>query len=262
MKHVFICLIALVMGACHSDPVRPQEPEEPQKPAKSLKQLRLDYADTDFQEVEYDTAGLPQHYVSQYLYIQGTGEVKRLEFTFKYGPDKRLYRLNGSDGSYTQYMYEGGLVAHAERYDQAGKPRSLVTLRYNTANQLTEMEEAFYADHRNVRSEYQYDANGNLSQLKLTERTGETAPWQPTFTFFYSGYDDKKNPENLWACDPLIPQIKLRQNNPGLEVVHDRVGETSRKQHTYTYSAEGYPLTRTTTAPGGTLTTRYNYVKH
>lgn len=262
MKQLLIAFTALVLGACHSDPVTPQKPDEPQQPVKALKKVRLDYADTDFQEAEYDTAGRPQHYVSQYLYIAGTGEVKRLEYTFKYGADQRLYRLNGSNGSYTVFMYEKEFVAHAERYNQAGKAESLIALLYDANGRLSEQEETTYSDQWVIKKEYAYDGNGNLIQIKQSERKGTTTPWELTFTYTYSEYDNKKNPENLWACSPLLPQIKLRNNNPGLEVVRDRNTEISRKRHTYTYSADGYPLTRTTTAPGGTLTTQYAYLKH
>lgn len=245
-----------------TDPVK-----EPELPAGTLLKLKkIAYHSTDYQELSYNADGSVARYHSQHLYNPQDGYVQKFTSDFQYDQQNRLVRLNRAYGSYVTYAYEGNKVVKTEEYN--GYNELIGSHRYEyTGERLTtsyDLQITVTTGRRfESKTTFEYDASGNLTRRVLYSRNLGTGQYSLETSFLYSQYDDKKFMENLTEVNPYLPGVVFKVNNPGLKVVLNRNGQelTGREQYSYTYNADGYPLTKQVITQGGTLNATYSYQK-
>ncbi|GAA4456249.1 hypothetical protein GCM10023189_25160 [Nibrella saemangeumensis] len=231
-----------------------------------LKLKKLSYSANDYQEVTYQADGSIARYNSQYLYNPSDGYVQKFTSEFQYDPNKRLVRLNRAYNSYVKYFYEGDKVVKTEEYNGYNELIGSHTYQY-AVDRLTASYDVTINASSGKRFEskttFEYDAKGNLTNRSQFYRNLETGEYKLDFSILYSNYDDKKFVENLTEVNPYLPGVTFKVNNPGLKVLKNRDGYemTGREQYSYTYNADGYPLTRRASGEGGTLNATYSYQK-
>ncbi|GAA4408241.1 hypothetical protein GCM10023187_29830 [Nibrella viscosa] len=249
-------------GNQQTDPTK-----DPEYPAGTvLKLKKLSYSANDYHEVAYNADGAISRYHNQYLYNPADGYIQKFTSDFQYDANKRLVRLNRNHGSYVKYFYEGDKVVKTEEYNSYNELIGSHTYQY-AVDRLTASYDVTINVSQNRRFEskttFEYDTKGNLTNRSLFNRNLETGEYKLDFSILYSNYDDKKFVENLTEVNPYLPGVVFKVNNPGLKVLKNRDGYelTGREQYSYTYNADGYPLTRRTTGAGGTMNATYSYQK-
>lgn len=237
-------------------------------PVSVFKSLKIAYSSIDFQEVQHDANGTPVQYTSQYLYNQGTGDVRRLVYRFQYGADQRLNRLdqafflgrNQYASTYTLYHYAGNQVARTEEFAVDGTLLVSRTYQYSAAGKLVQLDHKSRNSKNALRRTFQYDGAGNLTTVSDFYNSALDGSYVLETTTTYGDYDNQKHVENLLSTTPFLPAVTFRVNNYHTKVVRYKDGkEISRETVDYAYNAEGEPTQRTTSGAGGKLTATYTY---
>ena len=271
---VLSLLLFLFITACQSsitdpspnpnpNPTPNPNPNKPGNPVETLKKVKISWSENDFQEILYDTTGLPVQYASQYVDNLGTGHVQRYVYKLQYNSEKHLTRTDvvGEAGSsYTTYQYAGNQVTQTSQYAAEGRLLSTCTYQYSAPNRLSQVDEAHVFSNAAERRTYQYDAMGNLTLLSTYTKEATADAYVLQHTLAFTEYDTQHDVEGLLFHIPLLPGVTFRTNNHGLKILRDRNGrELSREQTTYVYNEQGYPVKQVRTGPGGSLTATYTY---
>ena len=237
-------------------------------PVSVYKSMKITYSALDFQEVQYDAKGTPVRYTSQYMFNQGTGEVKRTVYSFQYGVDQRLNRLNQTlylgnkqiASTYTLYHYTGNQVDRTEEFAVDGTLLVSRTYRYSDAGRLVQLDHKSRNSKNALRRTFQYDGNGNLTTMSDFYNVAPDGGYALEMTITFEDYDNQKHVENLISTTPFLPAVTFRVNNYHTKVVRSKDGkEISRETVAYAYNEAGLPTQRTTSGAGGKLTATYTY---
>ncbi|MFD1140172.1 hypothetical protein ACFQ4C_03595 [Larkinella insperata] len=256
-----------------TNPGKPSDPKPGDStgtgdPVSVYKSMKISYSALDFQEVKYDAKGTPVQYASQYMFNQGTGEVKRMVYDLQYDANQRLIRLDQTNyldtrkisSTYTLYHYTGNQVARTEEFAVDGTLLVSRTYRYSAAGQLVQLDHKSRNFKNALRRTFQYDGTGNLTTMSDFYNVGPDGGYELELAISFADYDHQKHVENLMANDPFLPSVTFRVNNYHTKIVRSKDGkEISRQTVDYAYNAEGLPIQRTTHGAGGTLTATYTY---
>lgn len=202
-------------------------------------------------------------YTTQYLFNQGTGEVKRTVYRFTHDAGQRLVRLAQEGAGYVLYYYEGNRVSRAEEYTASGEYLKEYRYRYAGASQLVQFDTNYRKPHPThpleTRTTYQYDNRGNLRVLSEFVKNS-SGHYEPVLTFHFEDYDKGEHVENLSTIFPYLPAVTFRVNNYGTKIARSPDGkEIDRETFTYTYNRQGKPIRKLRKGVGGTLTASYSY---
>jgi YD repeat-containing protein len=112
-----------------------------------------------------------------------------------------------------------------------------------------------------IRYEFQYDARGNMTQVRLSQVTSLTGPLQVSGTLNLS-YDDKTNP--LYTTDDALVELVTTQYvSPGnvtrLNFVAPDPADNFNATITYEYGTDGRPTKATLTESGSSTVSTYTY---
>lgn len=139
------------------------------------------------------------------------------------------------------YTYSNGNVSAIDEFSGAsGQKVMRYEMLYNEKRQLTQVIwfDSFTNDSLQPKKKVllAYHEDGNLSSIdKYYNTTGELK-WSSKHIF--SNYDNKKNVDDFYMLEDFfdtflfLPQVKLQQNNPQLELV---TGDVNDYRITYTY---------------------------
>lgn len=227
---------------------------QPADSVHAYKKVKISWSANDFQEILYDAAGLPVQYASQYVYNQGTGQIRRYVYKLRYSAEKQLTRMDiiGEAGNhYVTYQYTGSQVTQTSEYTADGRLISTCTYQYSAPNRLSQVDETHVFSSAAERRTYQYDAAGNLSLLSTYAKEAGADTYVLQHTLSFTKYDTQRDVENLLFHMPLLPNVTFRTNNHSLKI--------SRERTTYIYNERGYPIQQVRTGPGGSLTATYSY---
>jgi hypothetical protein len=264
---VLLFLLAALLGACRTaEPEPDRHPADPQPPPAGPGQRlrRVTWAPTDFQEYAYNADGLLAKYTSQWLYVMGTDQVKRLETVFEYDARRRLLKTTTNGGMPVRYFYEGNALHHSEEYDLHGKVSVTHYYEFESGQRLRQKRDV-YAAGNELKTTYHYGPGMNLATEKIYQKNDSTGELEFAFSVHYEGFDDKKHPEAGTSPHPYLPGAALWANNYTLKTLRGKEGQPLQpaQQYAFTYNEEGYPVRKTVKTlagePGPVLTAAYAY---
>ncbi len=266
---LLILLLATSLGACRTadpDPDPGENPSGGQPPPTGQGQRlrRITWAPTDFQEYAYNADGLLAKYTSQWLYIMGTDQVKRLETVFEYDAQQRLIKTTTNGGPPVRYFYQGNALHRTEEYDPQGEVSVTHYYAFESGQRPSQKRDV-YADGTEVMTTYNYGQGMNLATEKIYQKNDSTGKLEFAFSIHYEGFDDKKHPEAGTSPNPYLPGAAIWANNYTLKTMRGKKGEPLQpgKQYTFTYNEAGYPVRKTVKnlgdEPGPVLTATYTY---
>lgn len=243
---------AVLFTACDKDDVKPN----PGNPIEVGTVSRIEYDDNSML-VDYNdngtiasiTAKTPDgDVISAYDFVYDGGKIDRVE----------------ADGAAFEYTYTGDKITRVDlklengtllqRYDYAYDGNKLKEQRISgQEGEEIVPEMKIVAD---------YDANGNIIKSTFFELVDDV--WEETGKVEVSQYDNKVNIYSEFETFPYLPGVRLSVNNAGKELHYDETGTLEETiTHTYTYDANGRPITRKTVSASAsgeeTINTKYFY---
>jgi hypothetical protein len=214
---------------------------------------RITWADTDFQEYTYNSQGLLTKYVSQWLFVMGTDQVKRVETNIQYNSQGRIAYLVTDDLHEVKYSYKGGVLEKSEEYDH--NKRLAVTHYYvfSAKHQPLEVRDVITdPDNGNrvtgeLKYVYEYDGKGNNTVQKEYVKDLNTGEFTLNLSTHYEGFDNNKFVENATALSPYVPHARRWTNNYASRTLKDKNGKIIQQPQLYTFecNGEGYPVRKT-----------------
>lgn len=258
--------VVVLFSACTKEfEPAPTDPQNNPGNGNEKKLSKMEYDDGSYTSINYNTAGqiakltvvqkpTPNNGTTVYtLTYNGTKLTEMVSndgYKFKYtytGNDVtkvEMYAPNNSLMVYYEYTYKDGRLWRTDAYNIYGMPASNVP---------------------SVRFENEYYANGNLKKMVTYYKNYTSGALQKTGEYEITEYDSKRNTSLIFENNPFIPMNNLIPNNPTKEKHYDEQGTVyATVTHSYTYDADGHPLTRTsvvkeTGLPDETTITRFYY---
>ncbi len=214
---------------------------------------RITWADTDFQEYTYNADGLLTGYVSQWLFVMGTDQVKRVESTFAYNSQGKITRMVTENLLEVKYFYKNGVLEKSEEYDHKGRLAVTHYYVFATGHWPREIRDVITdpTDGNRVTGElkhvYEYDHRGNNTVQKEYVKDLSTGEFALNLSIHFEGFDANKCVENATALNPYVPHARRWTNNYASRTLKDKDGKVMQTPQLYTfeYNAEGYPVRKT-----------------
>jgi hypothetical protein len=225
----------------------------PPRDDNRFKVKRITWAESDFQEYTYNANGLLTKYVSQWLFVMGTDQVKRVESVFEYNAQGRITRMVTDNLLAVKYFYKGGVLEKSEEYDHKGRLAVTHYYAFDTGNRPLEIRDVITdpTEGNRVTGElkrvYEYDNKGNNTVQKEYVKDMSTGDFTLNLSTHYEGFDGNKYVENATALNPYVPHARLWTNNYASRTLKDKNGNVLQPPLLYTFecNAEGYPVRKT-----------------
>lgn len=242
--------LAVVLSACHPDEtIAPQQPE--------ALPHRLVQGNTSH-EIAYTPDGLISQLTTTNVYPGGT-LVHHQYFLYN---DGRLTESTTSSGWRFVYNYTTDRITETEEYLD-GNLSQKHTFAYDGQGRVTQSityqdlpEEGGWIPVQ--KSTYAYDPAGNVLENKLYYYGTGGAPEYLLTENTFSEYDTKLNAEAAFEIFSINPTFRPFVNNPGKLEVRNGNGHLSLTEtYRYTYRADGFAETKTTTSVFGGNTETY-----
>lgn len=271
---LFGLAVMLAAIGCEKDPkIEPnphplppqQELPNPLPPNALVKQLKK--TDIDHETFTYNTRGQVVQLRAQWQYDQSDPtKIRTIVYDFEYDTQDRPVRVSTPSSYFSRYFYHDTLVERSQELYPGGEVAREVTYIYYNSRIIKEIWRVSNLPSEPVtlyKHEFEYDAKGNLAEIKVFEQVTDSTSGQQQYklleTLEYSNFDDKINPTSWMLRYPFLPQVRWHYNNPRREVRRLPGGTVQVTTHEYQYNAEGLPISRRTTSPGGMQTTNYQY---
>ncbi|MCE7072567.1 hypothetical protein LZG74_19785 [Dyadobacter sp. CY327] len=235
----------------------------PNMPVELYGRFRMQWAPTDYREVFYEAKGLPVRIIQENQYVQGSDITRKTTYDFVYDAQARLIQLKLDNGAYVKYYYEGSKLI--ETREHAKDNLLLITSTYAYAgDKITQIYRV--NSFKKVETQFRllYDQRGNLIEYREYAKNKNNGLFDTYSSTKYSGYDNKRNVENLWMVYPFLPGYSFASNNAGVIRFYFFDGNVEkevrgRKTITYEYLENGYPSRKAERGSSGSLETTYSY---
>lgn len=237
-------LVGLLFTACEKDSPVPDPVTNP-----TVKKLsKIEYDGGSYESIEYNTNGSISKVTN---HIQYVGVADHTVFTFVY-TGAVLSEIKGDNGGKYKYTYNNQQVVKTEVYAAGGNLVGYYEYTYQNGR-LWRTDGYFRFPGGTIptvptlRYENEYYTSGNLKKMILYFWTGSTSTLDKTDEYVFNQYDSKLNTTVLFENNPFLPLDVIMPNNPLSELHYDSNGVLDETvTHTYTYDANGHPLTRKT----------------
>jgi hypothetical protein len=255
----FALLAAVFLSCSNEEQIIPQ-------PTPTLLPHRLVQGDMSH-EIAYDPQGKLAQITTTNAYPGGT--MVHDQF-FLYDDAGTLAEVTTSSGWRFVYSYTGGRIVETleyvdgnlsqkHRFTYDGKGRVTQNITYQDIP-----EEGGWIPVQ--KSTYSYDPSGNVLENRLYYYGTGGAPEYLLTVNTFSQYDNKINTEAAFEVTVINPQLRPFVNNPGKLEIRNANGHLSvTETYAYTYNAEGYADSKTTTSlfSGNTevFTTSYSFIE-
>jgi|GEM_PF-1966492 len=223
----------------------------PPAPAENrLRVKRITWAETDFQEYTYNADGLLTSYVTQWLFVMGTDQVKRVESTFEYNAGGKITRMVTENRYEVKYHYKDGVLEKSEEYDHQGRLAVTHYYVFSPYHQPLEIRDVITDPTEGnrvtgeLRHVFEYDRRGNNTVQKEYVKDLHSGDFLLNYSTHYEGFDDNKYVENATALDPYVPHARRWTNNYASRTMKDKDGKAQQPPQLYAFecNAEGYPV--------------------
>jgi hypothetical protein len=230
---------------------------------------KITYSDNSSMQIQYNTDKQP----SRMTVVQdnNTGGQDTYVYNLYYANNK-LVEITGSDGMKLRYTYTGNNITKIETLAPNNTVVGAYAHTYGSDNRLltTDIQSINLTGtgidpNPYLRYELAYYPSGNLQKMTTFLRNQLNNTLVKTGEYVLATFDDKKNTYWVFENSPYLPLQMTLPNNPLTEQHYDASGQVfSTVTHTYTYDADGYPLTRKTVTketgyPDETLDASFTY---
>jgi hypothetical protein len=242
MKHLIFLLVIILFTGCNED----ETPTPIAEPVALLKSKT--WGPNDFNEFEYNPAGLLTRYYSQWTNMIGTNNTSSYQLDFEYQDSKVVkatIRANGTFAGTLFYNYQHGLIHEVEHKNHLNKLERRIKLLYQN-NRLQEVQ----TDHFDLNGEvfgksktrFTYLSSGNLQKQEEFTWNESIQNYEINYKMEYTSYDQEIHGEPYLFNDIHLPGLKFFRNNP-LEV-ELYSGENLERtfMHQYEYNEDGFPI--------------------
>jgi YD repeat-containing protein len=238
----FAWLAAVFLSCSKDDTIIPQ-------PTPTLLPHRLVQGDMSL-EIAYDPQGKLAQITTTNAYPGGT--MTHDQF-FLYDDAGNLAELTTSSGWRFVYSWNGGRIVETLEYVD-GNLSQKHQFAYDSKGRVTQNityqdlpEEGGWIPVQ--KSTYSYDPSGNVLENRLYYYGSGGAPEHLLTVNNFSEYDNGINTEAAFEVTAINPQLRPFVNNPGKLEIRNANGHLSvTETYTYTYNAEGYADSKTTTS--------------
>lgn len=240
LKIIFAVLI-MGLSACKKEDTQSPTPIPTDPKKGKLKEITWD---NDLKAVfEYNDKGLLSKR------IDNNGTFLQTIYDFTYNAQNRLInsKVSDQDGEYVNYVfeYEADLLKKVSRKDATQALLSYNTYAHNAQKQLIEVlgyTDIFGEQKLNGKFTFQYDAHGNLNELKTLNFNEPKNRFELHYTYQFENFDGKKRIEYFSFIDPFNPTLDLFQSNPlKIKAVNSAGVLDFTQVYTYTYDTTGKP---------------------
>ncbi|MES2003650.1 MAG: hypothetical protein V4450_03950 [Bacteroidota bacterium] len=242
-------LSILLLTACSKDPVTTPDPGTNPPPASGKKISKIEYDGGSYESVEYNSNGTIAKITNHIVY--STGTPYHLVYSFVY-TGTVLNEVRGDDGTKFKYTYANQQVIKTELYSAGGNLVAYYDYTY-TNGKLTRTDGynripgGTISTTPTMRYDKEYLSSGNLKKMIIYFRNPTTGGLEKSSEYLFNDYDNKRNTTAVFENNPYLPLDSLIPNNPLTELHYDMNGTLEDTvAHTYTYDADGNPLTRKT----------------
>lgn len=262
-KRMLVAITGLIvmLSACKKD-----KADDP-VPAPAKKLVRVEENASNYLNFEYNSDGTLKKVVLAQDEEDGPS-VKML--TIAYGENKKISRIDSEEGIHIDYRYEAGNLISTEIKDAQNQTISSGSYAYENGRLVNFGE--FYpfpaedgsgvvTYKRMKEMKYTYHADGNIRTLTTNLRNPFTDQLEKAGSRVYDSYDGKKNPIASQKEFSLGFFQEFNAANILNEKVFDENGTVEETiERTYTYDANGFPLTSVEkTTPSGQTSQIKNY---
>lgn len=252
-----VSLLAILVTACSKSPVIKPAPV----PVPVINALsKVEYSGGDYDSLYYNSD------LQVIKIVVHTNAVMPFDqvYTIEYDANKKVTRVVDNTGERYDYIYVNGVLGGVTHY--IGNDKFDFKLYDYTNGKLTHVEE-YYRPSFNTPGyemtaeiDFEYFPDGNLKKQTMYGFTQQNRTKYKLFSTTYSDYDTKPNPTAFLDRFTYYAQLDIQKNNPGKMVGRDEMNGTDNNfEYAYTYNDFLNPLTRKTTASGGSVTTAKLY---
>ena len=255
-KRMLVAVTGLIvlLSACKKD-----KADDNPAPAPAKKLVRVEENANSYLNFEYNSDGTLKKVVVA-LDEEDGPSVKVL--TLAYGENKKISRIDTEEGFHINYRYEDGNLMSTEVKDAQNQTISASAFAYENGRLVNFGE--FYPfpaedgsdiiTHKRVREmKYTYHADGNIRTVTTSLLNPLTDQLEKAGSRVYDSYDGKKNP----IASQKEFSLGFFQEFSSANIINEKVfdGDGAMEEtieRTYTYDANGFPLTSVEkTTPAG-----------
>ncbi len=242
-------LVALLVSGCTKNPGTPGTQNPP--PGNTKKLSRIAYDDGSYENIAYNSNGSITSITNHVTF--GTSTPIHVVYDFIYSGSQVL-EVRGDNGSKFKYTYDANnKLSKTEMFNAGGNLLAWYAYTYDANGKLwktdgyTRVPGGGVSVTPSLRYENEYYTNGNLKKITFYYKDATTGSLDKTNEFVFSQYDTNPNTTAVFEANPYLPVESFIPNNPLSEIHYDSFGNVEETvNHTYTYDAGGYPLTRKT----------------
>lgn len=215
----------------------------------SKRLVKIAYDDGSYAQIQYNSANLP----SKMTLVENNnaGGTDTYVYNLYYASDK-LVEMTGSDGVKFRYTYTDNNITKIEILTSANVVVGYYAYTYGADNRLirTDIHTMGISGtgpdpNPYMRYETSYYPNGNLEKMIVYYKNQQNNNLEKGSEYQLLTYDDKRNTAMVFESNPYLPLYVPLPNNPLTEKHLGAAGQQfGSATHTYTYDAQGYPLTR------------------
>ncbi len=250
-------LVSILIVSCTGDIVTGDTPgpiiinppgnPDPEVPVSMDNQVkRITWSALDFKTFHYNSKGQLVKLYNQYNYVQGTSQVRQFAYDFTYDAAGRVSETKDIGGTRYVYAYENGIWKNASAYNALNQLIRNYEFDYNQARQLIASRSYLPGESSRPvsRASFRYDAAGNLTHFKRESYDQTTQSYTKDTEILFSAFDTQKYAPHAETFGEELLPISFWANNPGRKEFVN--GGSPIEQYSYTYSEQGYPVSKTT----------------
>lgn len=216
-------------------------------PTKRL--AKITYDDGSFAQIQYNSVSKP----SKIILVENNNAGGTDTYTYNiYYTGEKLVEMTGSDGMKFRYTYTNHNITKIEILTAANVVVGYYGYTYSADNRLVRTDVHNMGGGGNgpdpnpyMRYETSYYPDGNLAKMIVYYKNQQNNNLEKGGEYQLLTYDDKRNTAMVFESNPYLPLYVPLPNNPLTEKHFDAAGQQfGSATHTYTYDAQGYPLTR------------------
>ena len=221
-----------------TDPIV-NKPDPTTDPDKDKKTIKINWTDLDYKQYTFNDKNQLEKYHYQYVFVQNDpSKIKYFDYEYSYDESGRVIESTYNKNFKTIYQYVNGHLSGAKEYNGYNELSSEYSFTTDGSGRVTEqVVKSFVTGYSQMKYTYQYNSDGNLTQMKQYYFEGDR--YILSLTFEWENFDNSAYIENYSSFSPYVPTFAYWKNNPGKRTVRDRNGNVTGAVEFYSYTYDG-----------------------